>query len=124
MNKRAFSLIELLVVVTIIGILAAIALPQFNSFKTRAYDAKAESTLRSIITAEEAYFVDNNTFTTNLNALPGFSADADVTASIATATSTNWSGSSYHPTGTQTYCYNSANSTVLSTVSGTAGACP
>ena len=50
-NKKGFTLIELLIVTAIISIVAVVAIPQFNTFKTRAYDADAQSNLRSVYTA-------------------------------------------------------------------------
>jgi type IV pilus assembly protein PilA len=55
-GNKGFTLIELLVVVAIIGILAAIAIPQFAAYRQKGFDAQAESDLRNIATAEEAYF--------------------------------------------------------------------
>ena len=63
-NEKGFTLIELLVVVAIIGILAAIAIPQFAAYRTRAFNSNAESDLRNSITAQEAAFVDNDTYAT------------------------------------------------------------
>jgi len=58
----AFTLIELLIVVAIIGILAAIAVPNFLNAQMRAKIAKAESEMNSIHTALEAYRVDNSIY--------------------------------------------------------------
>ena len=61
MNKRtAFTLIELLIVVAIIAILAAIAVPNFLEAQTRSKISRAKSDERSIATAIEAYVVDYN----------------------------------------------------------------
>jgi len=59
-RQAGFTLIELMIVVAIIGILAAIAIPQFSAYRQQAFNAAAESNLRNMITAEETYFVDNN----------------------------------------------------------------
>ena len=61
-NEKGFTLIELLVVVAIIGILAAIAIPQFAAYRVRAHNATAKSDMRNGITAQEAYFVDNEAY--------------------------------------------------------------
>lgn len=61
-RESGFTLIELLVVVAIIGILAAIAIPQFNAYKINAHNSSAVSDTRNAATALEAYYVDNSTF--------------------------------------------------------------
>jgi prepilin-type N-terminal cleavage/methylation domain-containing protein len=61
-NRKGFTLIELLIVVVIIGILAAIAIPKFASTKEKAYLAAMKSDLRNLVTAEEAYFSDNQVY--------------------------------------------------------------
>lgn len=62
LSRKAFTLIELLIVVAIIGILAAIAVPNFLNAHTRAQIAKAESEMKTIITALESYRIDNNLY--------------------------------------------------------------
>jgi type II secretion system protein G len=57
-NRKGFTLIELLIVVVIIGILAAIAIPKFAATKDKAKLASVKSELRSIETAEEAFYSD------------------------------------------------------------------
>jgi prepilin-type N-terminal cleavage/methylation domain-containing protein len=57
-NKKGFTLIELLIVVAIIAILAAIAIPQFASYRVKGYNAAASSDIRNTKTAEEALFAD------------------------------------------------------------------
>lgn len=59
---RAFTLIELLIVVAIIAILAAIAVPNFLEAQVRAKVSRVKSDMRSLATAIEAYAVDNNKY--------------------------------------------------------------
>ncbi len=61
-KEKGFTLIELMIVVAIIGILAAIAIPQFSAFKKKAQDAKAISDLGSITTSEEVKLNIDNTY--------------------------------------------------------------
>lgn len=64
---RAFTLIELLIVVAIIAILAAIAVPNFLEAQTRAKVARVETDMRSLSVGLEAYRVDNTEYPPSAN---------------------------------------------------------
>ena len=61
-NRKGFTLIELLIVVAIIGILAAVAIPQFSSYRQKGYNAAATSDLKNFKTSMEAFFADNQQY--------------------------------------------------------------
>ena len=69
MNKKAFTLIELLVVVLIIGILAAIALPQYQKAVVKSRVSTILPVLRSIKDAEEVYYMANGGYTEDVSEL-------------------------------------------------------
>ena len=64
-----FSMIELLVVIIIIGILAAIAIPVFLQQRKKGYDAAIKSDLVAAASAEEAYITEQNVYTDSVNTL-------------------------------------------------------
>jgi len=65
-NKKGFTLIELMIVIAIIGILAAIAIPQFAKYRSKAYNASALSDLKNVRTEVEAYYADHDNYPANL----------------------------------------------------------
>ena len=125
-TERGFTLIELLVVVAIISVLAALALPQFAAYKARAFDATALGDLRSSITAQEAFFVDNQAYVACVDAdacdtaLPGFTASRDSVGTAAVAafshslgvTDQSFTAHSQHLNGNHTYDYDSTLSLI------------
>src|SRR4051794_25096105 len=68
-DEKGFTLIELLVVILIIGILAAIALPAFLNQRGKAQDTEAKSEARTMQTAEETYYTDEQKYTPTLSVL-------------------------------------------------------
>jgi type IV pilus assembly protein PilA len=58
LNKKGFTLIELMIVIAIIGILAAIAIPQFAAYRQKSYNSAGQSDLRNVKTNLEAFYAD------------------------------------------------------------------
>jgi len=73
-SSKGFTLIELMIVVAIIGILAAIAIPNFLRFQAKSKQSEAKELLSTVYTAETAYFAEQNTYGTLSNA--GFTPSA------------------------------------------------
>src|SRR5262249_36922051 len=96
-------LIELLIVVVIIGILAAIAIPKFAATKGKANFAAMKSDLHNLTTAEESFFYDSTHYTASLTQLnfPGSHGDA---ISIVQATPTGWAATVTNPDSWPHFC--------------------
>ena len=58
-NEKGFTLVELMIVVAIIGILAAIAIPQFNTYRKKGYVATINGDCKNAFTASTSYISDN-----------------------------------------------------------------
>ena len=95
-NQKGFSLIELLIVVVIIGILAAIAVPKFSATKGRAYAASLKGDLRNLATAEEAYFFQWAAYTTDTTKL-NYKTTNGVQLTIVGASAGGWAAIATHP---------------------------
>ena len=104
-NNIGFTLIELMIIISIIGILAVITFPQFNAYRQTALNATVLSDLRNAATAQESYYSDNNTYSSVLSDLTsrGYTPSPNVTMLSVVGSSTGYTMVAQHASGITTW---------------------
>ena len=105
-NEKGFTLIELMIVIAIIGILAAIAIPQFSAYRQRSYNSAANADLRNAATAQEAYYVDNMIYSSAVGDLTGsygLYTSRGVVFDTVRGSTTTYFMQAHHTSGDRTY---------------------
>lgn len=105
-DQRGFTLIELMVVIAIVGVLAAVAYPSYSDYVTRSKRTTAKSLLVMLADRQEQFFIDNKRYAIDLNELgygnafvtidnqgnsiPALAADRIYTAGVVNVTPTSF----------------------------------
>ena len=79
-RDEGFTLIELMVVVMIIAVLIAIAIPSFLGFRKSAQDRSGQSEVRNVLLSEKAYWLDNGDYTETTGDITAFEPNANLHA--------------------------------------------
>lgn len=104
-KARGVTLIELVIVLVVVAILAAIAIPNYREYVLRSHRTEAKAALLNVAAAQEKFYLQNNTYTSDLSAAPpaglgipattengyytiAITAGANTTSFTATATAT------------------------------------
>ncbi len=104
-NRRGFTLIELLIVVVIIGILVAIAIPKFSTTKEKAIISQMKGDLRNLVTSQEAYMADKLTYYNGAVPSPllTYNPSLGVSVALVNVTASGW-GATATANGTAWTC--------------------
>ena len=103
-RMRGITLIELMIVVVVVSILAAIAYPNYQEFTARAKRNEARAALLRLATNQERFYLNNNTFTTDMTQI-GFSSSPFTTetgyyvVAVTSATPSNFSATATYQRG-------------------------
>ena len=117
-TNRGFTLLEILIALTIVSILTAVALPQYNDYKKQAFDTRAMSDLRNVAISEEAYFMQSEKYLScngaTCSILPGMSAISKGVVLSVIAQSENFTANASHPKGSgKTFKWDSSHGGLL-----------
>jgi prepilin-type N-terminal cleavage/methylation domain-containing protein len=95
-RRRGFTFVEILIVMIVLGLMSALAIPRYREFKERAYLSSLRTELGQLRIAEEAYWAEHQVYSTNLVDLD-FLPSSDITLIIAsTGLNRGWMAEASH----------------------------
>lgn len=94
-TERGFTLVELLIVIVVVGILAAIAIPKYSQVRNKSFIAAVRSDLRSLASHQEIYHSNNHVYAADLGTL-NLTLSKDISLSVNEATGTGWAATATH----------------------------
>ena len=108
-DEDGFTLIELMIVIAIIGVLAAIAIPNFQTYRQRGFNAASNSDLENAYIATQAYYSDYKDGTVSLAVLNayGYVQTTGVALDIVSGTRSALQITAAHSSGSKTYTIDS-----------------
>ena len=111
--QKGYSLLELLTVLTIVGILSSIAIPKYRDYTARAYNERARSDLMALVVAQEAYFLDTERYLScsdsTCEELPGIRSLSPCVSISVSATATGFAATARCSKGTRAFTWSSAD---------------
>ncbi|MEW6264205.1 MAG: prepilin-type N-terminal cleavage/methylation domain-containing protein [Thermodesulfobacteriota bacterium] len=113
---KGFTLIEVMIVIAVIGILAAVAVSQLASYRRTAQDNAAKTALHQLAKAQEDYYVQNNTYTANRIGLftnSGWTVESTITINILASSNLSWTATAIHKGSNRSWTYASARGGLL-----------
>jgi type IV pilus assembly protein PilA len=115
-GEKGYTLIELMIITAIIGILAVIAIPTYAKYRDRSYDSAAKSDLRNAATAQESYFLVNETYAAviaNLEAQPyNFFRSGAVNINVTSADTESYTMTAVHPASGKVFVLSGPGGTI------------
>ena len=107
--KKGFTLIELMIVIAIIGFLAAVAIPQFSNMRKKSMNASAKLALRNLKVAQESFWMDFNIYANKIGDLVSwYVPEENVKIHILAGDNESWSAWSQYKGSDDKFVFNSS----------------
>ncbi len=108
-RQKGFTLVELMIVIALIGILTALAVPNFITYRKKGYNTAANTDIKNAFTAAQAYYTDypSGIISTTILTSYGFKYSPNVNLSVVNGVSTGLNITSTHNSSDKTYTIDS-----------------